>query len=43
MFALLENRLITAGCTGLYSEYQKPIKPAAPAAYWLLNFEPRRG
>lgn len=35
-----EPRLITAGRTSLHSEHQKPIKPAAPAAYWLLNFDP---
>lgn len=37
-----EPRLITAGCTSSHSAHQKPIKPADPAAYWLLNFDPRQ-
>lgn len=37
-----EPRLITAGCTSSHSAHQTPIKPAAPAAYWLLNFDPRQ-
>lgn len=37
-----ELRLITAGCTSSHSAHQTPIKPAAPAAYWLLNFDLRQ-
>lgn len=32
--------IITAYCTSLHLEPQRPIKTAAPAAYWLLNSDP---
>lgn len=32
--------VITACRTSLHSEPHRPIKTAAPAAYWLLNSDP---
>lgn len=32
--------IITACSTSLHSEPRRPIKTAAPAAYWLLNSDP---